>query len=508
MKKISTLLLLFIGLFSFAQTQDLYSLAKGDFLGFNALFDDKENLYGYVSMYGYGKSGEKTKKFEYVILDKNLNPVANKEFEGDITASDYYGYIDFRKKIILAPSSIDFYAVKSKEFFSPRSLEIDLTNNTAKNKVYYDYDHGNFIEVSQPKNWKDQKKEDKTEKKEKGYVYESEVFEIKEGGFIAIEYNDYGNYINNNRLLKYDENKKEVWSLSYNTNGDKKINEKIRLIDKDENHLYFIMQKTNNKDKDFSFWVLDMKTGKEVSNKPISGLSAETMEMISYYFSYRSNITNEKKFDDKIVIVGRNYENKKPNGFARLILDKKSFEADTKSLSYKENFKPFLPKLITNDYFTDGYELRTKDFFFLEDGSVGILMEKYKPEGQYNAPKTKDLYYAFTDKYFKIKDIKVFEKEKSKWINDDYLFSQYLNNGKDVVFFYRDLQKDDTTKEKNWMFFINTLIDGNFKQEQVKISEKDKFATYPYVGKEGYILLREFNEKEKFNKVRLERLNY
>ena len=37
--------------------------------------------YGYVAIYGYGKSGDKTKKFEYVILDKNLNPVANKEFE-------------------------------------------------------------------------------------------------------------------------------------------------------------------------------------------------------------------------------------------------------------------------------------------------------------------------------------------------------------------------------------------------------------------------------------------
>jgi hypothetical protein len=70
MKKITLLFSLFVSLLSFAQTQDLYTLAKGDFLGFNALFDENENLYGYVSIYGYGKSGDKAKKFEYVILDK------------------------------------------------------------------------------------------------------------------------------------------------------------------------------------------------------------------------------------------------------------------------------------------------------------------------------------------------------------------------------------------------------------------------------------------------------
>ena len=74
---------------AFSQTQDLSTLASGNHVGMNALFDDKDNLYGYVSIYSYGKSGDKTKKFEYVILDKNLNPVANKEFEGDITAASY-----------------------------------------------------------------------------------------------------------------------------------------------------------------------------------------------------------------------------------------------------------------------------------------------------------------------------------------------------------------------------------------------------------------------------------
>ncbi len=87
--------------------------------------------------------------------------------------------------------------------------------------------------------------------------------------------------------------------------------------------------------------------------------------------------------------------------------------------------------------------------------------------------------------------------------------SQYLNEDNDVVFFYRDFQKDDETKDKNWILFINTLINGKFNQEQVKISSKDdKFFILPYVAKEGYILLREFNKKDKYNQIRLEKLNY
>ena len=43
-----------------------------------ALFEKKDNLIGYFTLFGYGKSGDKTKKFAYVILDKNLNPISNK----------------------------------------------------------------------------------------------------------------------------------------------------------------------------------------------------------------------------------------------------------------------------------------------------------------------------------------------------------------------------------------------------------------------------------------------
>jgi len=491
----------------YSQTQDLASLATGDYLGMNALFDVDDNLYGYVSLYSYGKSGDKTKKFEYVILDKNLNPIANKEFEGDITAGGYSGYIDFRKKVILRPNSLDYTQIKMSEIFTPRSMEIDLATNTAQRKTYYSYENGAFKEIDQPKNWKEARKENREEKKEKGYNYESTVVEIKEGGFIAIELKDFGKYTTDNALIKFDENKKEIWRYKYNTSGDKKNNEKLKLLDKDDQNIYFLAEKKIQDKKTFSLLVLDIKTGNEVASKPITGLSDDTLENITSFSSTTRNLDNDKTFDDKIVLIGRNFENKMGTGFARMIVDKKTFEVSTKRISYTTDLSSYIPKIDNFGYVEKNYHLQPRDVFFLKDGSVGLLLEKYKIDFNYGVGKTTDLVYMFTDKDFKVKGVKVFNKQKSLF-DSDYLFSQYLNDGNDVVFFYRDFQKNKETKEKNWQLFINTLIGGTFKQEVIPISEKDNFVVTPFVAKEGFILLREYNEKDKYNKVRLERLNY
>jgi len=91
MKKITFLVLGLVQTLAFSQTQDLASLASGQNVGMNALFDTKDNLYGYVAMYSLGKTDKKTQKFEYVLLDKNLNPVANKEFEANLLVANYHG---------------------------------------------------------------------------------------------------------------------------------------------------------------------------------------------------------------------------------------------------------------------------------------------------------------------------------------------------------------------------------------------------------------------------------
>lgn len=493
------------------QSRDLYSLAKGEYLGFNAVFDKDDNLYGYVAMYGYGKSGEKTKKFEYVFLDRNLNPVANKEFEGDITASNYYGKLDFNNNLLLIP-----YAdqdIKWKNYFKPKRVMVDLKTNKVENKVYYDYQKGIFNEITEPKNNKEIKKEQKEERKKNGFVYYSYVYEIREGGFIVTENDDYETYYKNQALKRYDKNKKLMWEYRFNEDGTKKKREFLEIIDKDEKHLYAIMTKEEKHEKDFFLMVFDMKTGKILQNKQMEGLNDNTWYNILGVRDVWQNIDNDKSFDDdKIVVVGRLYDEKRTDrhyGFARWIIDKNTFESKVDVLNYTD-FEGYLPKIYKEGYVEKGYRLAARDFFFLNDGSVGLLFEKFKiGDNNWANDKTTDIVYAFTDKDFKLKDVKVLEKQKTRiTVNSDYLFSQYLNKGKDVVFFYRDYQKDKETKEKHWNLFINTLIGGKFNQEVIKISEKDKYFITPYVAKEGYILLREYNEKDKYNQIRLERLNY
>ncbi len=481
MRKILFTFLIFCGVFTaFSQSRDLFALAKGNYLGFNALFDQDENLYGYVAIYGYGKSGDKTKKFEYVFLDKNLNPVSNKEFEGDITAANYFGAIDFRGNLVLYPRA-DYDAVKGRDFFYPRTMEVNLKDNTIKQKVYYEYENNAFKEVTEPENVRNQRKEERKERREKGFLYVSSVYEIKEGGFIVMEYDDYETYGKNHSLKRYDDDKKLLWEYKYNTDGNERKYEAIRII------------------------------GSIKAKTPITGLNEQTMDEITALYSSGRLVDNDRTFDDKIIISGRFYEKEKALlsvGLTRLVLDKRNFGVDVKNI-YFIDFKPFIQKINKFSHVGMGYYLLERDFFFLKDGSVGILFEKWRPAQQYVAPATKDMVYAFTDKDFKLKEVRVFEKDKTKWsINADYLFSQYLNGGKDVAFFFRDFKKDKETKEKNWNLCINTLIDGKFNQENVKISEKDNYFVVPYIGKEGYILLREYNEKEKFNKIRLERLNF
>lgn len=511
MKKILHSVLIFTSLYSFSQTRDLAKLASGDLVNFNAIYDQKENLFGYVGIYNYGKSGDTSKKFEYVVLDKNLNPLANKEFEGDKYAGSYSAYMDFRDNIILKPnidrSEINIF--KLKNITIPRTKILSLKNNTIKNKDYFEYEEdGKFTLIEAPKNLMEEYRESKKEKKDKGYNYESYVYEIKEGGLLALEYKSFKNFVNGNSLMRFDDDKKEIWRYRYNTSGDKKVNESLTLIDKDKDKIYCILQNNDKKDMAFQLLVLDMQTGKEIAKKPITGLPKHTLDKIAGFRTYSyGSIDNSKSFDEKIVLLGRNIDdNHNYTGFARMIIDKNTYDIKTDELTYN-TLKNHIPRLGNNGSVESGYFLDPRDLFFLKDGSIGILMEKYKPQGEYSAQKTTDLVYIYTDKDFK-PSVKIFEKEKTKWANADYLFSQYLNDGKDVVFYYRDYQKDTATREKNWNLFINTIIGGNFKQEIVPISAKDNFFVSPYVGKEGYILLREHNKKDKYDMVRLERLNF
>lgn len=509
MKKIFALLLLLLNLYSQAQIQDLAEMASGDLVNFQALYDQNDKFYGYFTIYNQGEVNNNFRKFEYIILDKNLNKVSSNTFEGEKKNLTYTAFFDINGDVILAPyldsSQLSIWGIG--KFVFPEYKKIDI--KTSKVETYYGkcYENNAFVNCEPNKSWRESKKDIKAERKAKGYIDESYVSVLKKGKLLVRQYKDYDKYIKDNVIMYFDENEKMIWKYDYNNLADKKNSESISKIDIDDKAFYGIKTIKQNKELIYKLIVLDINTGKVLAENPITGLTNETIQNILY--TNNSSDAYKKIYDDKIIIFSQNITGSMVTGYARMIVNKTDFSVDGNVIFYKEDLKSFIPKIDKYGGVESGYYLVSKDIFYLKDGSLAILTEKFKPAGQYSRMKTTDMVYIVTDKDFKVKEVKTLEKEKSKGQYTDYLFSQYLNNDQDVVFFYKDFQKDDESKDKNWILFINTLQNGLFKQEQTIISSKnDKFMIYPYVAKEGYILLREYNEKDKYNQIRLEKLNY
>lgn len=504
MKKTILFFMFLMVVFSKAQLQDLENLASGEMVRFQAVFDNDDKLFGYFVLYVKDKQDEKNKKFEYVVLDKNLNKVSSKEFLAEEIVTNYYAYINRQNEFILYP----YNNQSNLNFIPPKYKQIDIKAGTISDKIFTCYEDNAFKDCIEDKTIKQSNREQKQEIKDKGFYTEARVRKLEDGSYVVSEYNQNKKFINGNSVKYFDKDKNLLWEYKYNTNGDKKNQQTLFDIDIDEKAIYAILRTTQNKDTKSELLVFDISNGKILAQKPILAEEIEdntvfyTLAGIDYYYP-----TFKKVFGDKIVFAGYNFDKYyQRKGFLQIIVDKNNYEVKINSIDFMK-FKGMIPKIDRMGCVETGYCLNLMDAYFLKDGSIGLLTEKFKVG--YSNIKTRDMVYIILDKNFQPKEVKILEKEKSVGSYTDFLFSQYLNNDNDVVFFYKDFQKDDQTKDKNWILFINTLINGKFNQEQIKISSKDdKFYIIPYVAKEGYILLREYNEKEKYNQIRLEKLNY
>ena len=68
---------------------------------------------------------------------------------------------------------------------------IILSKNEIVNHDCLCYEDNKFVACPEDKTFKDLKKEDKKELKEKGFLLESSVYELKSGGYLVLEYEKY-----------------------------------------------------------------------------------------------------------------------------------------------------------------------------------------------------------------------------------------------------------------------------------------------------------------------------
>lgn len=501
-----------------AQDQNLASLSSGDIVTFSPLL--KEGLlYGYIALYDLGSKSENIKKFEYVVLDKNLNKFASKEFETEAIVAYYSMYLNHKEEVMLNPRVNNTYYKNINKVVWPRSKKIILSKNEIVNHDWLCYEDNKFVACPEDKTFKDLKKENKKEIKEKGFSLVSSVSELKSGGYFVYEYEKHKKGFDfehlNQRYIKFDENKKEVWRLKFPFEESLKSEETKEIINLDENYLYCLCYNYKglyvSKYKYLKMEVIGLKDGVVKKTIPLD-VEKFSFAVISHFLEEEGNI---RDFDNKLVmnfmnckeLIGAGY--RKHLGYDRIVIDKKNLEVDFKSFTWEKDGAKFMD--VNKNGVIDGYSLTPRDYFFMEDGSIALLFDKAKP-GSFGAAFVKsDMVLVTTDKDFKIKEVKIFDKKKERDGPDEYLFSQYINNKKDVVFYYEDTkkEKENDVKDKVTYLYINTIIDGQYNQETIKMASKnEKYFVSPYPAKDGYILLREYNEKEKYNQIRLEKLNY
>ena len=407
--------------FSKAQLQDLENLASGEMIRFQAVFDQDEKLFGYFVLYEKDKQDALNKKFEYVVLDKNLNKVSSKEFLAEAIVTNYYAYINRNNEFVLYP----YHNETNLNYIPPKYKQIEVKTGAISDKIFSCYEDGAFKDCIEDKTIKQSKKEQKQEIKDKGFYTEASVKKLENGCFVVSEYNQSKKFIKDNSIKYFDKDKNLVWEYKYNTNGDKKNQQSLFDIDIDNKAIYTILRTTHNKETKSELLVFDINNGKILAQKPIEIGDIEdntvlyTLAGIDYYYP-----TFKKVFDDKILFTGYNFDQYfQKKGFLQIIVDKNSYEVKLTSLDFMK-FKGMIPKIDRNGCVETGYCLNLMDAYFLKDGSIGLLTEKFKVG--YANIKTRDMVYIILDKNFQPKEVKILEKEKSVGSYTDFLFSQYV----------------------------------------------------------------------------------
>ncbi|AOW19267.1 DUF6770 family protein [Urechidicola croceus] len=490
MKKLIVVLTLIISTtFSQAQVSNLANLASGKLKRFSPIYEPNNDVYGYFALYFNDQISADEEKYEYVILDKNLNKVANGEFI-DVTykklLSKFYSPDKIGNKLFLTKKYMSYDAHVS--FLSNRILNLD--NNTVSEPFYFK--ENEFVEGN--------KDADGLRKIEKKIPFMNIPLAVNDG-FLLLETEKNTQIKSKATAVRYyDVEKNKIWEHNFDF-GKKKV--KYYLSEFDKENLFFTFY-TDINGQMVNIRRYDVATGEMKFDYLLEDKYAEY-----------NHVYNIKQLDGNTIITGKispyktsGYDYKKAAGLFKIVIDGEGNEIFKKYFLWEDANK--FVEMNEKGKLEGGYRLLAKDYFIFNDGKISVLTEKLKSGYNIllgNMIKTTDFVLLEFDQDFVLNDMKVLEKDLSKWSSSDYLYSQYLNEENDAVFFYQDYQQESDSKEKNWVLGIVALINGEMNHEKIPMSS-DNHYIYPYVAKEGYILLRELNKDAEFDEIRLEKLNY
>lgn len=497
----------FITTFSYSQIQDLAKLAEGKIVYSRNLYDSNDNVYGYFYLYERDADSQ-NKTMEYVFLDKNLNKISNKEFTDKLyknVFSTYYDCTLMGDYLILNK----YYYYTSGFISTSKPLlttfqTISLKDNTVS--AEYKYEDGQFKEFIADF--------DNMKKEYKGVETRSYVNGFNNGafkGFFITEDVKKKSYLEK-AVRFFDEKRELVWKYEYNPSGTENNYNSFGFLHVNKNTIYVAVPKmnapygTNPTIIEYTIVALDMKTGQKKYEYVLENSQSEYSHTLKVH-----------EIDNKLYLAGNYSPYKKTDfsldqnlGFYKIVLDESGKEIEKKYTKW-DDFKAHL-KVDKRGRVDSNYRLKPIKTFFFKDGSISILTEKYKIDNWNSGlPKTTDFVLFNMKPDFTIGEVNIIKKELS-YFSGNFLFSQYIKNETGAVFFFYDVVKDPNssifTTTQNIFLGINTILNGKLNEEKIPLTAKKKYTIIPHPAKEGYIMLREYNEKDKYNQVRLEKLNY
>lgn len=494
------------------QIQNLEKLANGKLQYSSILFDENENVYGYF--YIFERDKEKTfNTMEYVFLDKNLNIVSNNEFKQtrySLMDKSYYDCTLIDDKVILTSiisSPNGMILCNSFQIFS-------LKDKSVSDEVYYNGE--NFVKLPETR------KALLANFKKSWDIYVIQAFANKaQRGFFITQHDQNGVNADVKEFKFFDTDLNQTWNYIYNESGRAKRYIDFSFLHIKGNHIYLLEKKViKGTPLEYKVVALDFRTGEKIYEYIFETLDDEYSKTI-----------NAREVGNELIICGNYspYDKKKDfqldenMGFYRIILDEKGKEKDKTFLTWSDVADTL--NIDERGRVDKDFRLQPIKVFFFNDKSISILTEKYKPAKKpvgvplpvvglivaaatYSPERTTDFILFNLDKDMKLVSNNVIEKDLTKYNSSDYLFSQYIKDDTGVVFFYANDIKEKSGSEYGMILGINTIIDGKLTEEKIPIYSKKQYIIRPLPAKEGYIMLQKFNEKDKYNQIRLERLNY
>lgn len=505
-----------------SQSQDLFDLASGEFIDFNILYNnyDPENtcyvctetddVYGYYSLYNNGEVSQNIEEIEYILLDKNLNKFANGTFKKLIAPHKTASRLGVYKK---ADTLVIYNSVYSTAIFSSFKLlsvyqKLVLKDNELLPAYYYDkngkqklIDIDSLAKTFTQKRFKELDNENDLSKEKKDSVqlhktlfsYKNENLKLilnKEGEIKKKYIKD-----KHDASLSLKDKEKELWKTQLlKSEKNEIIGHYPLFLDKEDKKIGLVRYHYGKNKNASDVLMYDLDSG-ELNNDFSYNKNSD------YIYKDYFNLDEEKLTVLSSVISGFSFIGFNFNQFNikdNTLIRYKEFEWEDASEFIEIN------KIGSVG---DGLKLKLLNYFFLKNGEIGILTEKYKAKANGRVITTDYVFFMF-DENFELVNATTIEKDKSKSYNSniDYLFSQQVEGGS--IIFYRDYKKDTETKDKNWVLGIITYINGVFGHQTLPLTSDD-YNIIPFLAKEGYVLLAEFNAKEeKYNKIRLEKINF